>query len=337
MTCATTNYHLPPATFHGEGGRKGKDTTCSYVLESVLSAVSLQTKKPEHSPRIQLTTKHRHFQPHGDGSKETTGTPIYTSTKGSNMRILAVGDTHGNVQFWQHVFNAMSYLEYDVIVQVGDFGFWTHVPGGEEYLDFLEIVLTKKKVKLYWVDGNHENFDALYDLPVQSDGFRKIRPHIFHIPRGHTWTWDKVKFMGFGGAYSIDQMPRVIDEMEGAPKSWWPQEFITDDEVERAIAAGPVDVLFSHDVPEGNQGLQEAFVLQKGWPLNPIELSRQQRVQLRRVFDSVRPSQLIHGHYHLRYNGELDGCKIAGLAHDNLRRPQEALFLLDTGDVLRRH
>lgn len=249
------------------------------------------------------------------------------------MRILAVGDTHGNAKFWQHIFSAMSYLEYDVVVQVGDFGYWTHVPGGEEYLDFLELHCEQKNINLFWVDGNHENFDDLYSLPIQDDGFRHVRPHIFHIPRGHTWEWDGVKFMGFGGAYSIDQMDRVVNEMQGDPKSWWPQEFITDDEVEKAIAAGPVDVLFAHDVPEGNQGLQEAFVLQKGWALDPIELSRQQRVQLRRVFDSARPSQLIHGHYHIRYNGELDGCQITGLAHDNLRRPNEALLVLDTAEL----
>lgn len=251
------------------------------------------------------------------------------------MRIMIVGDTHGSSAHWKYIAKKIRPLWIDAIVQVGDFGFLEHWPGGKGYLDKVNTIAGRLGKTVYWVDGNHENFDQLYYKYTEftSDGFRIIRPNVLHIPRAHTWEWDGVRFMGLGGGYSIDQMSRVVDEMNGGLKAWWPQELITDEEVDRAKAAGRVDVMFTHDVPEGNQGLQEAFIQQTGRRLIPEFLSAENRRQLRRVFNAVKPQILFHGHYHIRYNGELNGCKIIGLAHNGAAIPTDSWYVLDTEDI----
>ena len=90
------------------------------------------------------------------------------------MKILLVGDTHGDAMHWDWLIEEYA-TEYapDAIVQLGDFGFWPHQYGGPEFLDVVNGAVgalgkyTNKDVRLYWIDGNHENFDALEALPIK--------------------------------------------------------------------------------------------------------------------------------------------------------------------------
>ena len=85
-----------------------------------------------------------------------------------------------------------------------------------------------------WIDGNHENFDMLYQFPL-IDKFggkvREIAPDIYHLDRGQVLTIDGKKIFCMGGARSVDKEYRVEHI------SWWKEEMPSREEMERAIAA----------------------------------------------------------------------------------------------------
>jgi hypothetical protein len=234
------------------------------------------------------------------------------------MKILFVGDTHGNSAWLDLVIEEAENHNVGWIMQLGDFGYWEHKNSGVMFLAFLQDKLESTNQQLVWLDGNHENHPVLrrtYGPSAEKHqthsehGFWRIRNRIWHASRGHRWTWDDVTFLALGGAYSIDQYcshhryatsyPKGCPSCRVPGKSWWPQETITEDEMALAKAGGLVDVMVTHDCPDGVQGAipdHGGLDRQKDrWPE-----SKANRVRLAEVVKFVRPFTLIHGHYHWR-------------------------------------
>lgn len=213
------------------------------------------------------------------------------------MKLLILGDTHGNTRWFVTVIKRAKELNVEWIIQLGDFGLW---PGwaGVRYLDDVNRALIEHNVNLIWLDGNHEDFnqlDALVKLqPKNDNGQTYIRSQILYSPRGCLWTMDNKKFMTVGGAVSIDKQWRT------AGKSWWPQEQLTELEefgiVTRAMdrrqkGKPDVDYLFTHDCH----------------PLTPFTHlindpdSDAHRQKMKRIFNAVLPKMWFHGHMHAKY------------------------------------
>ncbi|WP_048895539.1 metallophosphoesterase family protein [Mycolicibacterium conceptionense] len=229
-------------------------------------------------------------------------------------RIIAIaGDWHGNFRWARHILTTPHLRGVEAVVHTGDFGFWPG-RGGQEYLDRLEEVLAKLGIPMYWVKGNHEWQPELAAWPV-TDGVQIIRPHIIHLPAGFRWTWQGQTWLALGGAVSVDREQRV------AGIDWWPDEVITDLDVEAAIAGGPADVMICHDAPRG-VGALDMFLSVNGFRLSPIIQSDadHSRDQVRKVVDAVKPRFLFHGHYHHKYSDDLHGdgftTLVAGLDCD---------------------
>lgn len=211
------------------------------------------------------------------------------------MKILVSGDWHGHSAAAKAAAKKAKRTNCDLIVQVGDFGFWPHTD--PDYVEIVNRHLEKQGLTMVWIDGNHENFDALYntDWPRTPDGFWQIAEHVFYAPRGHRWEWDGVRFLALGGGYSIDKMWRLSQGPIG--QFWWPQETITQREVYEAIEGGAADVMFTHDCPLG---------IQIGNPMYKTEPeSTQNRMAVRAVVDAVKPLRLYHGHFHHRQDAVL--------------------------------
>lgn len=211
------------------------------------------------------------------------------------MKVMGLGDVHGNVPFAANAIEYADSHDATVILQVGDLGFWEHEPAGVHFLDETNDRLKEANILLVFCDGNHCNFDLLENYRVDDDGFRRIRSNIWHAPRGHIWTWDGVMFMAMGGAHSIDGPGGIWGQTRGPGNGWWPQETITDEDVEHALAeigkVDHIDVMIGHDCPSGVSipGI-------KGYPLADIN-----RQRLAQVVDEAAPQLFIGGHYHLRH------------------------------------
>ena len=48
--------------------------------------------------------------------------------------------------------------------------------------------------------------------------------------------------------------------------------------------------------------------------------------RLEEIFDQVRPSTLVHGHFHVRHTGEYRGCTIESLGRDRDMLPNVTII-----------
>lgn len=252
------------------------------------------------------------------------------------MKIMVLGDSHGNLPFMQQALQLASQTDCDTLHVVGDFGIWTHIEAGVRFLDEVERAAQVTDVLVTFTDGNHENFDHLYEIPVDDDGWRRVRPSIWHAPRGHIWRWEGVNFMSMGGAHSIDALPEHGGQWEAygdrtPGKGWWPQETITNEEVKHALnrmvewvdqypLTPNIDVLFTHDAPS----ITTLPPHIGGYPA-----ADENRARLQKVYEVAQPQLLVHGHYHLfqhYHDRYLDSLHIS-LSHDMAKKGGQYMFI----------
>jgi predicted phosphodiesterase len=253
-------------------------------------------------------------------------------------RMLVLGDTHGNLEILQGACRFAKRNDCDRIVQVGDWGYVSPGKKGNR-LNAVSHKVREFGLQMFFLDGNHEWYGKMEELGMDLDATEmvEIAEAVTYLPRGLTWEWDGVTFMSLGGAYSIDQ--------DGLSKwfDYWPQETLTYAQGQRAIDAGHVDVMLTHDAPDGIRVLDEMLdrssdhwrdLMGAKWHFKHRPQSLAHRKFLRAVTDEVQPRVLIHGHYHWRYEDVLHGddyaTKIIGLAHDGEGR--DSWVVLDTDE-----
>ena len=145
--------------------------------------------------------------------------------------IYITGDTHGELKrFSQGFIPQEKFLKQDdYVIVCGDFMFvYRDDENEKKILDELE----QKPYTILWVDGNHENFNALEKFPEEEwNGGRvhRIRKNIFHLMRDQVFTIEKKKFFTMGGAYSIDRYLRKKNI------TYWDRELPDGDEYTNAI------------------------------------------------------------------------------------------------------
>lgn len=225
-------------------------------------------------------------------------------------RVAVAGDWHGNYNYVPRALNYAYKQGAEVVVHVGDFGYWREPDG---YLDMVERFCQTHNMIVMFVDGNHENHDLLNSVPIDEDGVRRIRDHLWHLPRGFRWEWGLITFLALGGAVSVDAHLRTpgID--------WWDREALSIQDAYKAVEGGIVDVIFSHDCPSGVgiPGIDESA---SRFPDYLLHEAQEHRNLLRKVVDETKPLWLYHGHYHCRYSTVLIGdgytTEIVGLDKD---------------------
>jgi predicted phosphodiesterase len=212
-----------------------------------------------------------------------------------DAQILAVaGDWHANLHWGTGIIAMAKERGADVLVHLGDFG-WQFT---DYYLDGLSQALGD--MPLVFIDGNHENHDWLDAQPVDpATGLRILRHNIAHLPRGTRWEWGGVRFLAVGGAHSVDRPSRT----PGA--SWWSQEVLSEDDIDRCVAGGLTDVMFSHDCPAGIDipGLEDSAHF---FPKTELVQADAHRIRMRRITDAGQPLHVFHGHMHRAYDQVAD-------------------------------
>ena len=101
--------------------------------------------------------------------------------------------------------------------------------------------------------------------------------------------------MSFGGAASVDYSLRSVGV------DWWLTEVPTDEDVATAIAAGPVDVLLTHDTVNGGTTATETLLRSNpmGWSAEALLYSGLSRKRVTQVWNAVDPKLLLHGQMHV--------------------------------------
>ncbi len=162
--------------------------------------------------------------------------------------IRIVGDLHGDLHKLIALSQDLSCQDYMIVC--GDFGFIFFGDENEKKeLDFIEVVV---KPTLLFVDGNHENFPAIFAYPEEvwhGGTVHRIRKNILHLMRGQIFEIEGKTLFTMGGAYSIDKHMRT----EGF--SWWPEEIPTDADYKTATKNlmdhhMHVDYILTHTAPK---------------------------------------------------------------------------------------
>ena len=165
-----------------------------------------------------------------------------------------------------------------------------------------------------FVCGNHENFDRLYQYPVEDwhgGKVHKIRDSVLHLMRGQVFEIEEKKIFSFGGASSHDIQGGVLepDDPEFEKKyatlsrgylpfrinhwSWWKQELPSEEEMEEGRQNlekhdNKVDFIVTHSCAASTQALLGHGLYSKDY-LNEYLEEIRQKCKFKKWF---------FGHYH---------------------------------------
>ena len=210
-------------------------------------------------------------------------------------KLLIAGDTHGDIAHIDYLADIAKEHEVDGVVQLGDFGYTFT----EDFIAACHALTVVTAAPLWWLAGNHDDANhidfRLHDVVDTPVPLWPEAPNVLYVPRGMTWNVGETRFMGLGGAVSIDMHHRTPNV------SWWPQEAVTDADVARAEAAGVVDVMFTHDAPVGVNPLELILPSLRDRSLERSCTANRRRVAM--AVEACKPRLLFHGHYHYRYDG----------------------------------
>lgn len=154
--------------------------------------------------------------------------------------IYLTGDTHGDID-WSKI-NTKNWPEQkqltknDYLIIVGDVAmrWFDTLPNGElNRTDKYTIdYYNKKKCTTLFIDGNHENHNALDSYPVtewHGGKVHQLADSVYHLMRGQVFDIDGLKFFTMGGARSTD----IYSRKENI--SWWAREIPSREELQEGI------------------------------------------------------------------------------------------------------
>lgn len=185
--------------------------------------------------------------------------------EGLGFMIYVTGDTHGQIDRFKEK-PVAGLKKGDTLIVLGDFGFlWDDSRQEKKNRHWL----SKRRYKILFIDGCHENFDLLAQYPTEDfmgGKAKHIEGNLWYILRGSVLTIEDKKLLCFGGGESND----IEDRDEGL--NWWRAELPTPQELDacrenlRASGGGAVDYILTHEAPGkvldflGLQGLQRNWL-----------------------------------------------------------------------------
>jgi len=206
--------------------------------------------------------------------------------------IIVSGDFHGEFNKVNEFLS--SHPKVSTILQCGDFGFWprlhntTYINTRGKIQRYDQYNLKNKDTKIFWCDGNHEDFESLKNLKNN-----EIMRNVFYMKRGSILTLeDERKVLFIGGAASNDKKLRIPGY------SWFPEELISQEDIYN-LPEEKINIVISHTSPkEFNNVIKES--------LKYYDPSRE---ALSYVLKKYKPELWYFGHMHLFKQGYDFDCK----------------------------
>lgn len=195
-------------------------------------------------------------------------------------RIFVTGDTHGEFSRITKFLRTLE--EPSIIIIAGDCGIIWEWDESSELLVYpqqrkrlekeskgIDILSNSiGKHLLLFVDGNHENFDRLYNLETTTlfgAKVSKVRDNIYWVNRGEILNINGLNIFCFGGAYSHDIEYGILDPLDKETRkrlnregkylyrinrvSWWKQEKPTSKELDygrKQLEENKIDYIITH-------------------------------------------------------------------------------------------
>ena len=126
--------------------------------------------------------------------------------------IYFTGDMHGDAERFNTP--AIKKLqEEDTLIICGDFGFlWENSAKEQRFLDKLQ----KKRFTICFLDGTHENFEALNSYPIvlfAGGKAHRLRRNVFHLMRGQVFGIEDKTIFTLGGGESPESAQKDDEEL----------------------------------------------------------------------------------------------------------------------------
>lgn len=255
------------------------------------------------------------------------------------MKIGILGDTHGNWGWVKYALGKFKREGISTILQAGDFGIWPGEKGGL-FARNVNNKLKENDQEMLVAPGNHEDWTKILSLPEYEDGWLSFRDNIRIAPRGHRWEMEGRSFVALGGAPSVDRAYRLqtmgipLQEWKSSEEmllnrptrlrekqSWWPEEQITREDIEKTVAGGYADIFLAHDAPYGPRTITKNIAGNPlGFASQDLAYAHEGRLRMTEAWEGVKPALFIHGHYHFPVHekiGPNDETFVVGLACDS--------------------
>mgnify|MGYP004645544417 FL=1 len=163
--------------------------------------------------------------------------------------IYLASDIHGHIRLeWLKTqLNKLSLSDSDYLIILGDAGMiWSRT----EHLE-VRAYYECLPCKTLFLDGNHENFDLIYEYPIKDfcgGSVHQISEKLYHLMRGEIYSIDGNTFFVFGGGFSVKKLTG------SSPVCVWEQEMPTEKEYENGIrnldkVGYQVDYVLTHVAP----------------------------------------------------------------------------------------
>lgn len=243
-----------------------------------------------------------------------------------DTRVWVAGDWHANTGWVQMAFRAMGRHDAQIttVLQMGDYGF-SHAGADTSPIDGWANEAGIERVLVTF--GNHEDWRRITKAQAQAPGQAiQVSDVVWLLPRPFRLRIAGHSVLSLGGASSLDKAYRTPG------RDWFPDELITEEMEEAALAGGPADVLLTHESPEDAVPEVRRILATNPneFPDEALAVSAAQRARVQRVQDGVGAALHLHGHMH-EY-GELErenGSRVISLDKDRWAGNLGVLDMMD--------
>lgn len=206
------------------------------------------------------------------------------------MATYITGDIHGDISRIIAFRQRMKLNKNDNIIICGDAGIcWRKDKRDLEYIISLWDECGNG-TKLYFLDGNHENFAILDSLPIENN-MGKVSDNIFHLLRGQTYNFENKKVLVCGGADSIDWYLRTKNF------TWWEEETISAEDI-AGISASHYDYVLTHCCPRSIFENNRVYLITLR-EIQQDKINHNSEDKLEELKNKITFDNWLFGHYHI--------------------------------------
>lgn len=209
------------------------------------------------------------------------------------MATFLRGDIHGNLFEIIDFINRFNLGKNDNIIILGDCG----IAWRKDKKDLIQNIKLWNEcgngVKLYFIDGNHENFNILNSLPIENN-MGKIADNIYHLRRGQVYEFENKKILVCGGADSIDKYRRIENF------TWWKEEAISQETIDD-IPAGHYDYVLTHCCPRSVFEKNKIYLSTLQF-LDENKINHNSEDMLEQLKNKITFDHWFFAHYHINRN-----------------------------------
>lgn len=206
-------------------------------------------------------------------------------------RFFITGDIHGDVARLILFIQRMKLKSGDKICVLGDAGIlWRNDKKDTDYIVKYWDEYSNG-VELYFIDGNHENFNLLNSLPVDENNMGIVSDKIHYLRRGCVYEINGKRILSCGGADSVDWYRRT----EGL--SWWKEETISQADIDR-VPAGHYDYVFTHCCPRSIFENNKVYLITLA-NIDQDVVNHCSEDMLEKLINKITFDHFYFGHYHV--------------------------------------